>query len=201
MRAIFSHINEHTGNIYRGVKDMLLLKPSWCVHIGNTRVAFMLALVVNILAVPASAWFAIENAAANGGAQVALRFHDHLIIELLMLGVTLITIFLLTLCRWRMHRFAVVYAGVTYSGLVIAAVLLAVQGIMLLYGQSLYGQNAPLMAHSLLLGAIVWMTILTSFVFKTALEVGVAASVMMTAVLFFVILAGRNVLAIFLLNF
>ena len=189
----------HSHNIFRGVRDMLLLRPSWCEHIGNTRVAFMLALFVNIAAVPAGAWFALQGTRADG-AKLALGLPEQLMIELLMLAVTLLVIFLLTLCRWRMHKFAVVYAGVTYSGLVITAVLFAVHGVMLLYSQSLYGQNAPLLAHSLLLGAIVWMLILTSFVFKTALKVGAASSVVMTAVLFFVIIAGRNILQILWLN-
>ena len=187
----------HCNCIIRGVWEMLLLRATWCEHIGNTRAAFLLAFLVNVAAVPLGAWFSVQ--AADPAA--ALGFEEQLIIETTMLALTLLVIFFMALCRLRMAKFPVVYAGVTYSGLVIALVLSAVQGVLMLYDQSLYGQAAPMLAHSLLVAALVWMVILTSFVFKTGLKMGVPGSVAMTAVLFFVILAGRNILEILWINY
>lgn len=197
MRSAIYHTKHHGGNILRGVRDMLLLHSAWVEHIGNTRLAFMLALIVNILAVPLGAWFAVNT---TEGAPL-LDLKEQLVIEFMMLALTLLVIFLMAFARLRMQKFAVVYAGVTYSGLVIAFVLACVQGVLMLYGQSLYGQTAPMLAHSLLLGALIWMIILTSFVFKTGLKVGVPGSISMTAILFFVIIAGRNILEILWINY
>lgn len=196
MRQALHHTRHHSENIIRGVWDMLLLRASWCEHIGNTRIAFVIALLVNVVAVPLGAWFARND---GEGPELAMKYQ--LVIEFIMLAVTLMVIFLMAFVRLRMQQFAVVYAGVTYSGLVIALVLGAVQGVMMLYGQSLYGQTAPMLAHSLLFGALIWMVVLTSFVFKTGLKVGVPGSLAMTAVLFFVVLAGRNILEILWLNY
>lgn len=197
MRSAFHHTKHHGGNILRGVRDMLLLRSVWVEHIGNTRLAFMLALVVNMMAMPLGAWFALN--AAEGTPLLGLK--EQLVIEFMMLALTLLVIFLMAFARMRMQKFAVVYAGVTYSGLVIAFVLVCVEGVLMLYGQSLYGQTAPMMAHSLLFGALIWMIILTSFVFKTGLKVGVPGSITMTAILFFVIIAGRNILEILWINY
>lgn len=197
MASVFHKGLNHGGSIFKGVWDMLHLRPSWCGHIGNTRTAFLLALLVNIAAVPVGAWF-ISKTSPEGG---QLSSYDQLFIEALMLVVTLLVIFGLTLCRFRWQKFAVIYAGVTYSGVVITAVLAFVQLVMMLYGQSLYGQNVPMLAHSLLVGALVWMVILTSFVFKTALKVGAASSVIMTAILLFVLITGRNILEIMWLHY
>ena len=183
-------------SIYRGVVDMILLRTSWCDHIGNSGIAFLFALFINILAIPLGAWFAQTD---GQGPDLSLR--SHVFIEGIMLAVMVITIFLLAFCRFRMQKFSVVYAGITYSGVLIALILMVVEWLMALYGHSLYSQQAPMLAHALLVGALIWMVILTSFVFKTGLEIGFAASVMMTTILLFVAFVGRYVLEVFWLNY
>ena len=200
MPMLWRHFFYHIGHISRGVFHMFLLRTSWCDDIGNSRAAFLFALILNMLAVPLGAWFSFFDPK-----NADLTLQARLIIEAIVLMVTLISIFLMALCRGRMHKFPIVYAGVTYSGMMIALILAAVQGLGLLYDQSLYGQTAPNLAHGpahlLLVGAVVWMIVLTSFVFKTALKIGVAASVMMTAILFFILTSGRYILGILWLHY
>lgn len=175
---------------------MFLLRSSWCDHIGNTTLAFLTALVINLISVPISAWFYWQSAQDMG-----FSYEGQLLIEAVMLVAILLLVYLMALCRLRVQQFPVIYAGITYSGLMIALILLVVEGGLSVYDASLYGQSVPMLAHALLLAALLWMLLLTSFVFKTALKIGAAASVMMTAMLFFVAISGRYILGMIGLYF
>lgn len=186
----------NSKEIMTAIWCMLRLCPSWCTKLGTKAPTFYIALVVNILMLPISAWFSMSAAQA-----APLLFNEQLIIEALLLGAMTALLFLFSVLRKRVKRFYVVYAGVTYSTVVVGLVLAAVQALLVLYGSSLYGQNAPMLAHILLIASLVWMVVLISFIFKAGLEVGAASSVIMTSFLLFILITGRQLLEIMMLNY
>lgn len=186
MKKAFKHLK----GIAHGSYAMLHLRSHWCEHIGNTKMAFFVALLVNILAVPLSVFVS----PSQGDPMQSLAPVDQLMLQGLMVPVVLITVLILTVMHRRHKKFPLVYAGVTYVGFVISMVLFGVDAIMGLYDHSLYAQNAPMLAHVLLAGALLWMVIVTSFIFKTALEISAAISLLMSSVLLFVLIAGQLLL-------
>lgn len=181
---------KHIAGIAKGSYAMMHLKKGWCDHIGNTRAAFFWALLFNIIAVPLS----LVVAPPANDVEAALPTADQLLLEGVMVPVVALTVLALAAAHRRHHKFALIYAGITYVGFIIAIVLWGVEAIMNLYDHSLYAQDAPMLAHALLVGAVLWMIMVIAFVFKTALEISAAISLLMASVLLFVLIAGQLLL-------
>jgi len=184
------HAPKHLKGIIKGSYAMMHFKKGWCDHIGNSRVAFSWALLFNVLAVPLSV-YVLPSANVP---EEALTTVDQLLLKGVMIPLVALVVLALAACHRRHHKFALIYAGITYVGFVIALVLWGVEAVMNLYNHSLYAQDAPMLAYSLLVGAVLWMIMVIAFVFKTALEIGAAMSLLMASVLLFVLIAGQLLL-------
>lgn len=182
--------HKHLASIVKGSYAMMHLKKGWCDHIGNTKTAFFWALLFNIVAVPLSVYVLPQ---ANTP-EAALTTVDQLLLKGVMIPLVALVVLVLAAAHRRHHKFALIYAGITYVGFVIALVLWGVEAVMNLYHHSLYAQDAPMLAHGLLVGAVLWTVVVIAFVFKTALEIRAAMSLLMASVLLFVLIAGQLLL-------
>ena len=177
-------------NIIVGSYEMMHLKKDWCGYIGNTMSTFLWALLLNLVSIPVAVYLV---PASNDPAQT-LPADQHLMLEVMMLFAVMALVFLMALAHRRHKKFALIYAGITYVSFIVAVVIFGAEAIMNIYEQSLYAQDAPLLARGLLMLAVIWMVVAISFVFKTALEIRAAMSLLMASVLIFVIIAGQLLL-------
>ena len=113
---------------------------------------------------------------------------------LIMMVVVLAVVFLLSLAHRRHKKFALIYAGITYATFIVSTAIFGAEAIMNMYEKSLYALDAPLLARGLLMLAAIWMVVVISFVFKSALEIRAAISLLMASVMIFIIIAGQLLL-------
>ena len=183
-------------NIVKGGYQILNLKSDWCTHIGNTTTAFLWALLLNLVTIPLSVYVFPETADPVH----QLPNFDQLALGLLMNVIMLVVVFLLALAHRRRHKFALIYAGATYVMFIITSVLWGVEALMTIYEHSLYAQDAPLLARGVLMLTVIWMVVAISFVFKTALEIRAAISLLMACILLFALVVGQQFLQLTLFS-
>lgn len=177
-------------NIVLGSYEMMHLKKNWCGYIGNSLSTFLWAFLLNLVSIPVLVYLV---PASNDPAQT-LPAEQHIMLMLMMQVAVLVVLFLMALAHRRHKKFALIYAGITYATFIVSTAIYGAEIIMNMYEQSLYAQGAPLLARGLLMLAAIWMVVVISFVFKTALEIRVAMSLLMASAMIFIIVAGQLLL-------
>ena len=177
-------------NIAIGSYKILQLQKEWCAYIGNSFKTFLIALSINLLAIPI--WiFLVPDVAKNTS---NLMPTQQAIIEVVLQVILVLSVYLMALAHRRQKKFALIYAGQTYATLLITVILFAVEGFMRIYEGSLYALDAPLFARGVLMLAAIWVVVAMSFVFKSALKINAAISLLMASVLLFILIAGELLL-------
>ena len=177
-------------NIVLGSYEMMHLKKDWCGYIGNSLSTFLWAFLINLVSIPVLVYL-VPN--SNDPAQT-LPPEQHIMLMLIMMVVVLAVVFLLSLAHRRHKKFALIYAGITYATFIVSTAIFGAEAIMNMYEKSLYALDAPLLSRGLLMLAAIWMVVVISFVFKSALEIRAAISLLMASVMIFIIIAGQLLL-------